>query len=146
MKPQIAIALLSMCLLAGSGQNQTDKDRLSIQGTWKVTGAEKMGEADPPKEIQDLELVIQENVIQVRDGGKLQRKFKIKLDASKDPKWMDLTEQGGARNGRTDRAIYLLDGNDLKICIQQFQDEPRPKSFATEKNSGLWLVNMRRFK
>jgi uncharacterized protein (TIGR03067 family) len=149
MKPRILLAMFTLALMASGSSGQDDqgkKDRQNLQGTWKVVGAEKMGEAAPREEIQELELIFMEEMIRVRDGGKLQQKFKFKLDAAKDPRWLDLTYVGGPNNGRTDRAIYKLDGNNLKICIQQFQDEGRPKAFATEKKSGTWLVVMERFK
>ena len=146
MKQQIGIAVISLTLLLGGEQSQSNKDRLAAQGIWKVLGAEKGGEAAPREEILNMELVFHEDTIQVRDAGKLQQKFKFKMDAVKDPRWLDLTYVGGPNNNRTDRAIYKLDGNDMKLCIQQFQDEPRPKAFATEKNSGNWLVVLRRFK
>jgi uncharacterized protein (TIGR03067 family) len=52
----------------------------------------------------------------------------FKLDPSKKPKWIDLTNE----EGETSLGIYELDGDTLTICIKDEGDGKRPDKFVSE--------------
>lgn len=149
MKHTIAVALallLGACRLTAGGDDEVRAEKKNLQGTWRVIAAEAKGEIAPQKEIEEMEIIFTGDAIVVREGTKVQERFAYKLDVTKSPKAIDFTFTEGKKKGRTDRGIYLLDGNNLKICIQEDKDAPRPRDFVTRAGTELSLVIMRRFK
>lgn len=133
-------------LFVGGDAEAIRKDRAALQGTWKVVGSEQDGEKVPAKEIQNLFLIFKDDTIHIREGGKTSERFRYLIDPTRKIKEIDLTIQEGAQKGRTDRAIYRIEGNVLTICIQSNKDAPRPREFATRERSNLWLVILERTK
>jgi uncharacterized protein (TIGR03067 family) len=145
MKASVAMVLL-VAFAASDAPDQVQEEIRNLQGTWKVIAAESRGEISSRKEIEELEVIFTGNTIHIREAGKVQERFTYKLDPSKTPRAVDFTFTEGKKKGRTDRAIYQLDGNNLKICIQENKDAPRPDAFATREGTDLSLVVLRRFK
>jgi uncharacterized protein (TIGR03067 family) len=107
----------------------TEGDYRKLQGDWKVVGFEEKGkitEGDGVAHVTIPKWTIDGNTISVvgikppfEGGGPITWKIAFKLDSSKTPKKITLTEGVGenqkkqiARNG-----IYSLDGDNLKICV-----------------------------
>jgi uncharacterized protein (TIGR03067 family) len=145
---KISLSLASLFLVAGASADseQVQAEKRHLQGTWKVIAAEGNGEAAPPKEIEEMEIIFKGDSIQVREGNTVQERFTYKLDIDKTPRAIDFTFTEGKKKGRTDRGIYLLEGDNLKICIQENKDKPRPKEFTTRAGTDLSLVVLRRLK
>jgi uncharacterized protein (TIGR03067 family) len=122
------------------------KDRQRLQGTWKVIAAENRGEKVPAKEIADLFLIFEEDTIQVRENKKVQVTYCFKINPERKPKEIDFTYTSGPKKGRTDRGIYLFQGERLTFCIQEDPLEARPKAFDTEPDSKRSLVVLERVK
>lgn len=131
---------------AGGDSDEDRAEKKKLQGTWRVIAAEAKGEVAPQKDIEEMEIIFSGDAIVVREGTKVQERFVYKLDVTKAPKTIDFTFTEGKKKGRTDRGIYLLDGNDLKICIQEDKDALRPRDFTTRPGTELSLVILRRFK
>ena len=139
----IAVAGL-VAFVSGDDVTQAiKKDRAALQGTWKVTESVSKGEKAPP---EDLFLIFRGDAILIREEGKTAENFSYLLDPSKKPKEIDLTVKVGAQKGRIDRAIYQLDGDTLRICIQTDKAAPRPREFVSPKDSSIWLVVLQRTK
>lgn len=134
--------------IAGAGDitEAIRKNKAALQGTWKVVASEQDGEKVGADDLKDLFLIFKEDAILVREGGKSDEKFSFRLDPTKKPKEIDVTVKFGPNKGRVDRAIYQLDGEALRICIQSNKDSPRPRAFSTQAGSKLWLVVMQRTK
>jgi uncharacterized protein (TIGR03067 family) len=138
-----------MIMVLATGDDVSEaikKDKVALQGTWKVTASVSKGEKSSADEIKDLYLIFRGNAILIREGGKTQENFSFLLDAGKKPKEIDLTLKVGPQKGRVDRAIYQIDGNTLRICIQSDKDAPRPGEFASPAGSKLWLIVLERTK
>lgn len=145
MQTWTVVALAALVAFAG-GDDITQaikKDRAALQGTWKVTESVSKGEKAP---LEDLFLIFRGDAILIREEGKTAENFSYLLDPTKKPKEMDLTLKVGAQKGRIDRAIYKLDGDTLRICIQTDKGAPRPREFASPTNSSIWLVVLQRTK
>jgi uncharacterized protein (TIGR03067 family) len=141
-----ACTLTSAFLFTGGDITEAiKKDKAALQGTWKVTASESKGEKVPADDIK-LFLIFKGDAILVREGGKDGSNFTYLLDPLKKVKEMDLTLKVGPQKGRVDRAIYELDGDKLRICIQTNKDEARPRDFATRAGSDLWLIVLQRSK
>lgn len=131
---------------AGDITEMIRKDKTALQGVWKVTASEQNGEKVAAEDIKDLFLIFKQDSILIREGGKTEEKFTFLLDPVKKPKEIDLTIRFGPNEGKVDRAIYQIEGDTLRICIQSNRDSPRPREFSTRGNGKMWLVVLQRSK
>ena len=136
-------ALLVFCLSAAA---QTGEDQKRIQGTWKVITAEYNGKKASADEIDGMRLIIADDSIQVKVKNKDQDRYTFKLMPKEKPKQIDLTHTGGDKKGQVDRGIYQFLGERLTLCIQENKEVVRPRDFATEPDSSLFLVVLERVK
>ena len=139
-----AWAVAGTLLLAGDADAK--KDRTALQGTWKVTLSVSKGDKVPDEDLRDLYLIFKGDVILTQEGGKSEETFSFKLDPTKKVKEIDLTLKVGPQKGRTDRAIYSIEDDVLRICIQTNKDSPRPTEFRSPAGSELWLVVLQKTK
>src|SRR5205085_425306 len=75
--------------------------------------------------------------------------FTYKVNSSEKPAHLDLTitppeEVGGS--AKTAAGIFELNGNQLKLAIQEGQDSERPKSFEGKNTPRLLVFTMQRDK
>jgi uncharacterized protein (TIGR03067 family) len=146
MKTTIALSVLAV-LFALQTPEITElirKDKERMQGTWKVIAAESKGEKVPAKELSDLFLIFEDDTIQVQEDKKKQDRYTYRLMPDRKPKEIDFAYTKGPKKGRTDRAIYLFQGDRITFCIQEDEGQPRPKEFNTEPNTALFLVVLER--
>lgn len=68
-----------------------------------------------------------------------------KLDATKKPKQIDLSNETGPDKGKTLLAIYELDGDEYKVCIAA-PGKDRPTEFSSKEGSGQRLIIHKRQK
>ncbi len=122
------------------------KDQERLQGTWKIIAAESKGEKVPTKELGELFLIFDGDTIQVQEDKKKQDRYSFRLNPERKPKEIDFSYTKGPKKGRTDRAIYLFQGDLLTFCIQEDATQARPKEFNTEPDTALSLVVLERVK
>jgi uncharacterized protein (TIGR03067 family) len=67
----------------------------------------------------------------------------LKLDASANPKTLDLLFTAGPEKGNTALGIYELGGDDWKLCLTT-RGGDRPEKFATQAGSGHALETLKR--
>jgi len=70
---------------------------------------------------------------------------KIKSDAAKKPKTMDIMGTKGPNMGKTFLTIYELNGDTLRLCYD-LSGKGRPTEFKTTPGSQLFLVTYKREK
>lgn len=117
-------------LLGAAGAKDDAKgDHEKIQETWQVVSAEDSGRKAPDEVIKNLKLVITKDKITYKVGDKT-TEWSYKLDATKKPKWIDLTE-----GDRTMLGIYELEGDNLKICFPEGRKGERSTAFESKPNS-----------
>jgi uncharacterized protein (TIGR03067 family) len=136
------IALLPALFLFGGGAAD---DVRKLQGSWQVLAAEDDGEVVPEDDLKALRVVFTGDSVEVQEGRKAQKKFTFKLDPKKSPKAIDFTYSDGPKKGMTDRGIYLLEADHLKLCIRT-KDGDRPTTFASKEGSQVFLIVLRRLK
>lgn len=126
--------------------NAAKEDVKKLQGTWQVTewvdASEKPAPAD---EIKEYTFEFKGDRVTLRktkdDGATV---FEFKLDASKQPKWIDLTFADAMLG--TLGGIYKIDGEELTICVidKPGKDKPgpRPTEFKASKarNAGVFVL------
>jgi uncharacterized protein (TIGR03067 family) len=141
------LVAVTRLLLAGDApkEDAAKKDQDRLQGTWVVVAAERDGR--PLDRIKGGKLMIDGNgfVIQTASGAELKGTFM--LDPTKKPKAMDLQHDAGLLRDKTWKAIYQVDGGDLKICYAEADSgKDRPTEFTTALGSGFLLTVLKRDK
>ena len=123
--------LLTAGFLLGAAGAQDDAkgDHEKIQGTWKVVSAEDSGRKAPDEAVKNIKWVITKDKITYKFGDKT-TELSYKLDATKKPKWIDLTE-----GDRTTLGIYELEGDNLKICFPEGGKRERSTAFESKPDS-----------
>ncbi len=123
--------LLTASVLQGSAGAKDDAkgDHETIPGTWQVVSAEDSGTKAPGEAVKNIKWVITKDTITYKFGDKT-TKLSYKLDATKKPKWIDLTE-----GDKTTLGIYELDGDKLKICFPEGGKKERSTAFESKPNS-----------
>jgi uncharacterized protein (TIGR03067 family) len=122
--------LMAGFLLGAAGAKDDAKgDHEKIQGTWQVVSAEDSGRKAPDEAVKNIKWVITKDKITYKFDDKT-TKWSYKLDATKKPKWIDLTE-----GDHTTLGIYELEGDNLKICFPEGRKGERSTAFESKPNS-----------
>ena len=118
-------------------------DGKAIQGNWKVVKI-VLGEVETDVPGSDQRWIIAADKITMKFDNRANTST-FSLDSTKDPKEIDLAEQKGTTILKT-RAIYELNGDDLRICITPGDGATRPKSFKPSKNEIISIIVLKREK
>jgi RNA polymerase sigma-70 factor (ECF subfamily) len=119
---------------ADDGKDALGKEIKNLVGTWKLVSSESEGNK-VPENILKGEVVrwkITESTILMTVENKKKEEDKYTLDPAASPKTIDLTDKEGHRTP----GIYLLDGDSLKVCLNEGGNE-RPKEFASKPGTHL---------
>jgi RNA polymerase sigma factor (sigma-70 family) len=105
----------------------TVNDLKAIQGTWEFVSAADNGRVAPAAEMRDIQIVITDKEFSFQQLGKSIRQTVFILNASGNPKWIDLDYL----SNRPVPGIYELIGDTLRICYNEGGPQ-RPTAFASE--------------
>jgi len=122
-------------------RQQPDIER--IQGTWAAVSAEYNGREVPEPEVQRIGMTFQGDKVKVK-GFKDRRRTEegtFRLGPMQKPKWIDLRGLKKRVSG-----IYILEADRLIICFNQNDAGERPKTFATDRETELSLIVLKRQK
>ena len=135
------LILFLFCLMLGYATRADDAaESKALEGTWrfvKPSGAE--GQKD--KLAQVLIIFEGQSIAFVGEETKRAVRGTYTVDASKNPKTMDMTlENGGAK--ATTLAIYDLDGDTLRLChyLGPIASKERPKRFLADTRTALGIL------
>jgi uncharacterized protein (TIGR03067 family) len=132
------LVLACILLVAGGACAGDDKqDQEKLQGTWQAEKMTAGGDDLPAELVKEFKVVIKGDKINAGDAKDKDATFK--LDSSKKPKTIDLTDGDGKKLF----GIYELDGDNLKFC---FNEKERPKEFKSEKGSEAIVIILKRTK
>ena len=140
------IVLMATSLMAGepSKQDAMTKDAVAIQGAWKVVALEADGKQAPPELLTALKITFKGETLTFSPGEPGFSNYTYKLDPSVKPASFDMTHADGSHKGETQKGVYSLDGDHLKICIGKA--DTRPTDFTTVSGSGHGLYTLEREK
>lgn len=129
--------LIGVLCLAQGPANAEQAELEKLQGRWRVVkvahdGITENFDGDRGITISGNRFVPSDNVEDVAT---------VKLDPSKKPAWLDLTE----KNNKTAKGIYRLTGNKLEIAIQEGDGE-RPDKFESPPKSKVIVLVLERVK
>ena len=117
-------------------------DLQTLQGTWNVLAGNEGGKTFPPPRVKGAKMVVKGNTMKVNEQDK-QLEMTFTLDATREPKSIDMTITAGKRKGEMARGVYAIDGEMLKICFAP-QGSPRPGIFLPRQGSAEMLFVMKR--
>jgi uncharacterized protein (TIGR03067 family) len=113
----IALTAISLIAAESGRQNSIKQDEATIQGTWKLVALESDGKQAPAEIVAALKLVFKDDTLTFTPGEPGFTNYKFKLDPTKKPASFVMTHADGANKGETEKGIYSLDGDHLKICF-----------------------------
>ena len=114
--------------------NATKKDLAKLQGTWALVSGERDGKKVPEEEAKNTVITIRGSDFVFPDVSQIGTSAKgtIKLDPTKNPKWIDSTSsKGGAKS----LGIYEFVGNGYRVCFAE-PGKDRPQHFSAKSGSG----------
>ena len=147
MRTSVAVTLALFVVVRATVAGDDAKAEMKrLQGTWQVVSAISKGEKVPAEDVAELELLIEADKISVREKGKVQERMTFKIDPAKKPRAINFTHTDGPNKDKVDYAIYQLNGDTLKICVNEKSGEARPTEFASTAGSSHSLVLLKRAK
>jgi uncharacterized protein (TIGR03067 family) len=111
-----------------------------LKGTWKAASVQKDGVEHPEFAQAGMEMVFSQNTMTsgVNDPAVPKTTSFYRLDPTKNPREIDLTDSSGQPAGK---GIYSLEADQLKVCRSPGD---RPTTFATKQGDGIELVVLKR--
>jgi uncharacterized protein (TIGR03067 family) len=136
----LLIPVGSLALAAGKPADDAKK----LEGNWAVVCREYDGRGSEDVNdfltAQQYTAAIKSGVFEVtRDGYPAELPLTLKVDGSAKPKAVDFVDQKGQL---VYQGIYKLKGDQLKLCYGPAGQ--RPEKFASHKDSGVWLLVLKR--
>ena len=113
-------------------------DAEKLAGKWKIATITHLGKTTPA---DNGGLAFEKDTVAFTRNKRTEN-LTYKLDAAKSPRQIDFTTGGDTMHG-----IYEIDGDDLKVCITEDPNKPRPEKFvAGEDESHRILFTLKREK
>jgi uncharacterized protein (TIGR03067 family) len=140
-KSMWAAPLLALALAQG-GDEKNKKDLERLQGTWVMHALEINGKAET--KIQETLLTIKKDDYRTKVKSKEPPGFRVKLDASKEPKWMDMIQTQPDGSEKVYKGIYVFENDTFKLCRGIDPAQDRPGQFATWPDTGYFVVTWKK--
>ena len=133
------LLLLGFSSACGQTDGAPAKELERHQGTWLAGSFTYDGKESAPEVVRSITRTVKDDHVVWKRNGKSFAGTKIELDATHDPKTIDVIPDGGPTMGKHILGIYKLEGDKLTICMAG-TDKERPKSFEARKGSGQTLM------
>jgi uncharacterized protein (TIGR03067 family) len=129
-------------LKTGSAKEAAADPLAAFQGTWEIVSVEKDGSAVPQDDIAGMTVMITGSAYKLINKDNVS-KGTFSVDASKEPKQMDVQHLSENGDSRTMPAIYDVTADTLRVCYNP-ESDTRPTSFSTKPDSGFLSVVYKR--
>jgi len=127
----------------GSAAKDAAADPLApLQGTWEIVSLEKDGSAAPQDDITGLTVMITGSSYKLINKDNVSQ-GSFSVDASKDPKQMDVQHKTESGDSQSMPAIYDVTGDTFRVCYNP-DGGARPTSFSTKPDTGYFSVVYKR--
>jgi uncharacterized protein (TIGR03067 family) len=130
-----------MLLGAGPAADQSQKELVRFQGVWIIASSEQDGRSDPSS--PDTRVIISADEFTTKMGNRPLRRGTLKLDATKQPKTIDLTYIDGPQKGQSSLGIYRLEGDSWVLAFS-IPGKARPTSFDHRIKAGIRYMVLKR--
>lgn len=137
--------LTAILLLAAGDRPATRTDMQRMQGAWSVVSLVNDGDRVPAEALRTARFVVRGN--QYRFTGEHRFEGTLSLQASAMPKQInstfvrsDAVVKSDVKETGLARGIYEFDGERLIVCWSEIGSKKRPRTFASEAQSGQRLI------
>ena len=137
--------VLCLAVLGIARADDAKKDADKLKGAWSVVAVERNGEKLPEEITKEWKVTFESEQLtaKVSDGDKVAG---FKLEPAKKPKHIDITPKDGEKKDQVLKGIYELDGDNLKICVADGdQDRRCVRVFRALHGHGDHLVLLEHF-
>ena len=117
-------------------------DLQNLQGAWRVTALEMNGAAMPAAMLANAKIVV-DGTRFTSLGMSAVYEGEMTIDETTNPKSFSLKFAAGPELGAVNRAIYALDGDSWRLCLN-IAGGPAPMAFATRMGDGCVLETLTR--
>jgi len=135
-----ALTAIGVLVLLGAEPpaDAAKKDLAALEGEWIMVSGERDGRAVPGEYLKSGKRAFKNGEVTVTFGDMLLMKAKVTVDPGKKPKTIDYDVTDGFFKGKKQLGIYELDGDAVKFCFAN-PDQERPTDFTTKEGSGRTL-------
>jgi uncharacterized protein (TIGR03067 family) len=151
MRSRLFVIVVSALIVPACGKDnentkevEKNKEVERFQGTWRWESVDNDGIKVPVEDFRDWRIVKEGSKYTLTQGNFVV-KGTFEVDASKNPKTIDITRTEGPKKGTNSKGIYELDGDTYKICMDP-EGKNRPTLFESKKGSGYGLQVLKRVK
>jgi uncharacterized protein (TIGR03067 family) len=116
-----------------------------LEGEWKIEKVEAGGISATPDQLKELKSVTFKGNTFTSLAGVAKLEGTFKIDPTKNPKTMDLMFKSGQDKDAVYKAIYSLEGDELKMCGAELGKD-RPKNFDVKDKKNHTLMVFKRAK
>jgi RNA polymerase sigma factor (sigma-70 family) len=111
---------------------KTDRERMV--GNWFITNEDSLRQGE-------MWVITEDSILMhAKDLGLNTHHYAHRLDASKNPKQIDITiTKGNGSPVGVIKGIYVLDGDELRLCLGEM-DKDRPAAFPEKRKPGEVLI------
>jgi uncharacterized protein (TIGR03067 family) len=131
----------TVCKSASRTEFIVNSELEHLQGTWNIVDLEVEGQRMPSDGSQFV--ITGEGFATLGAGAVYEGRLVV--DASRNPRSMDLHFTEGPEKGNVNPGIFELEGERWRLCLQM-TGKVRPDSFATSPGTGLALETLERAK
>lgn len=147
MKARMMLVLACGVLVAAQpSKEEIAKDLDKLQGNWVVGSLVIGGKEVPADSLKELRAIIKGDTYTLKVKDQVVEEGKFSIDPSKKPKTMDSTATVGPDKGKKTVAIYVIEGDTLKMCSSPAGNDKRPAEFASPAGSDNQLATYKRVK
>ncbi len=140
------IPAVAFTLFQDVGTDKAAKHLAELQGTWEMERLEINGKEIGANQIGATLLNIRKNDYRTTVKGKELPGLRIKLDATKNPHWIDMVHVQPDGSEKLLKGIYKIDNGKFWMCRAASPDQERPNQFATWPDTNYFVVTWRRSK
>ena len=143
----ILLVVLSPTFATAAQSDDPKPDAKAIQGTWEAVEAKIDGKPAPEEMRKAVELKFDGEKLFLKTSMSPTQEASFKLDATKNPKTLDMIGVDDKVKGEKVLAIYELTGDKLRVCAPMTPNSPnRPTEFKSSRGSQVSLTVLKRVK
>ncbi len=130
----ILVRAAGLMVAADAPKGDADKDLKKLEGTWVMVSGVDDGKKLGDDAIKGARLTFEGDKHTVKEGDTTYKGTQ-KLDATRSPKTIDITDTEGPYKGKTIMGVYELKGDEFRLCYDP-SGKGRPKDFEAKAGSG----------
>jgi uncharacterized protein (TIGR03067 family) len=138
----LAPVLLLAALAQPADDGKSKKDLDMMQGTWIMHALEINGKDS--NAIDNTFLIVKKDEYRTKVKDREVPGFRLVLDPSKDPKWIDMIKTETDGTEQVYKGIYSLEKGVFKVCRGVVATQERPSQFATWPDTGYFVVTWKK--